>query len=187
MQPALEPIRQPGVKVWDRFVRLFHWTLAGSIAVAWLSAEEWDALHEWTGYLIGGLLLLRLVWGLIGSRYARFSQFLRPPAAILAYGRAILTGRERRYLGHNPAGAAMILALIAVIAGTALTGWMGTLDRFWGVEWVEEVHESLATLILILVPLHLAGIVLASLRHHENLVRAMISGRKRAPSGTDVA
>ena len=186
VQSAMQPTQGPGVKVWDPFIRLFHWMLAGGIAVAWLSAEEWDALHEWTGYLIAGLLAARLIWGLVGSRYARFSQFLQPPAAVLAYVRNILTGRERRYLGHNPAGAAMILALVAVIAGTAVTGWMGTLDRFWGIEWVEEIHETLANLILVLVAVHLAGIALASLRHHENLVRAMISGRKRAPSGTDV-
>ncbi|MBU0723355.1 MAG: cytochrome b/b6 domain-containing protein [Alphaproteobacteria bacterium] len=178
---------QPGIKVWDPFVRLFHWTLVGAIAIAWLSADEWDALHEWTGYLIAGLLATRLVWGLIGSRYARFSHFVRPPAAVGVYLRDVLKGRERRYLGHNPAGAAMILALIAVIAATAVTGWMGTLDRFWGLEWVEELHETLATLLLVLVPLHVAGVVLASRRHCENLVRAMIVGRKRAPSGTDVA
>ena len=178
---------QPGIKVWDPFVRLFHWTLVGAIAIAWLSADEWDALHEWTGYLIAGLLATRLVWGLIGSRYARFSHFVRPPAAVGVYLQDVLKGRERRYLGHNPAGAAMILALIAVIAATAVTGWMGTLDRFWGLEWVEELHETLATLLLVLVPLHVAGVVLASRRHRENLVRAMIVGRKRAPSETDIA
>ncbi|MDM7947789.1 MAG: cytochrome b/b6 domain-containing protein [Oceanibaculum nanhaiense] len=175
------------ITVWDPYIRLFHWTLAAAIAVAWLSAEEWDALHEWTGYLIAGLLATRLVWGLIGSRYARFSHFVRSPAAVRAYLRDMLKGRERRYLGHNPAGAAMILALIVVIAATAVTGWMGTLDRFWGLEWVEELHETLANLLLVLVPLHVAGVVLASQRHRENLVRAMIVGRKRAPSGTDVA
>lgn len=178
---------KPVVKVWDPFVRLFHWTLAAAIVIAWLSADEWDALHEWTGYLIAGLLAARLVWGLIGSRYARFSNFVRSPAAVGAYLRDMLKGRERRYLGHNPAGAAMILALIAVIAATAVTGWMGTLDRFWGLEWVEELHETLANLLLVLVPLHVVGVVLASRRHRENLVRAMIVGRKRAPSGTDVA
>ena len=187
MQPAMQPTQEPGVKVWDPFVRLFHWMLAGGIAIAWLSAEEWDALHEWTGYLIAGLLAARLIWGLISSRYARFSRFVRSPAVVRAYLRDMLKGREKRYLGHNPAGAAMILALIAVIAATALTGWMGTLDRFWGIEWVEEIHETLANLILVLVAVHLAGIALASLRHRENLVRAMIVGRKRAPSGTDIA
>lgn len=178
---------KPVVTVWDPFVRLFHWTLAGGLVIAWLSADEWDALHEWTGYLIAGLLAARLVWGLIGSRQARFAHFVRSPAAVRAYLRDMLKGRERRYLGHNPAGAAMILVLIAVIAATAATGWMGTLDRFAHAEWVEDVHEILANLILILVPLHVAGVLLASLRHRENLVRAMIVGRKRAPSGTDVA
>lgn len=175
------------VRVWDPLVRFFHWSLVASFAVAWISADEWDDLHIWAGYAAGALIAFRLVWGLLGPRYARFGQFVRSPGAVAAYLKDIVSGRERRYLGHNPAGGAMILALILSLAALCLTGWMYTLDMFWGVEWVEETHEVLANLLLVLVALHLAGVVLASLKHQENLVRAMITGRKRAPAAGDEA
>jgi cytochrome b len=175
------------VRVWDPLVRIFHWSLVASFAVAWISADEWDDLHIWAGYTAAALIAFRLVWGLIGPRYARFTQFLRAPGAVAAYLKDLVSGRERRYLGHNPAGAAMILALILSLTALCLTGWMTTLDMFWGEDWVEEIHEALANLLLVLVGLHLAGVVLASLKHHENLVRAMITGRKRAPAAGDEA
>ena len=175
------------LQVWDRAVRLFHWSLVVSFAVAWLTAEEWDDLHEWAGYAAGALIGFRLIWGLIGPRYARFSQFLRAPGAVLAYLGGMARGREPRHLGHNPAGAAMIVALLLTMAGTVTTGWMATLDAFWGVAWVERSHGLLADGMLVLVGLHLGGVVLASLRHHENLVRAMLTGRKRAPAAGDIA
>ncbi|MBE0529568.1 MAG: cytochrome b/b6 domain-containing protein [Rhodospirillales bacterium] len=175
------------VKVWDPVIRLFHWSLAVSFAVAWLTADEWDNLHEWAGYAVAALIGFRLVWGLIGPRYARFSQFVRSPGDVAAYVGATLKGKEPRYLGHNPAGSLMILGLILAIAGTAATGWMSTLDAFWGAEWVEETHEALANLMLFMVVAHVAGVIFASMRHKENLVRSMISGHKRAPESTDVA
>jgi len=175
------------VKVWDPFVRLFHWGLAASFVIAWITAEEWDSLHHWAGYAAGALIALRLIWGLIGTRYARFTQFIKSPAATLRYLGDILRGAEPRYLGHNPAGAAMIIALILVMAGCILTGWMYTTTMFWGSEWVEEIHEALANGLLFLVLLHVGGVLLASLRHHENLVRAMITGRKRRPATDDIA
>ncbi|GAB4355202.1 MAG: cytochrome b/b6 domain-containing protein [Kiloniellaceae bacterium] len=173
------------VRVWDPLVRVFHWSLVLSFAVAWISADEWDDLHIWAGYAAAALIAFRLVWGLIGPRYARFSQFVRSPRAVAAYLKDLLAGREARYLGHNPAGGAMILLLIVSLAALCLTGWMYTLDAFWGEEWVEEAHEVLANLLLVLVGLHLAGVALASLKHHENLVRAMVTGRKRAPARGD--
>jgi cytochrome b len=175
------------VKVWDPLVRLFHWSLATSFVVAWISADEWDNLHIWAGYAAAALLAFRVVWGLVGPRYARFTQFVRGPAAVAAYLRDLLTGREARYLGHNPAGGAMIVALILGLAGLCLTGWMYTLDAFWGADWVEETHEILANLLLVLVGLHIAGVILASLKHHENLARAMVTGRKRTPASGDEA
>ena len=175
------------VKVWDPLVRLFHWSLVVSFAVAWLTAEAWDDLHEWAGYAAAALIGFRLLWGLAGPRYARFTQFIRSPHAALDYIRASIRGDEPRYVGHNPAGAIMIVGLIVAMMGTALTGWMYTLDAFWGVEWVEEMHELLANLMLIMVVVHVAGVILASLRHKENLVRAMINGRKRAPTTSDIA
>lgn len=143
-------------------------------------------MHEWAGYAAGGLVAFRLVWGLVGTRYARFAQFVRSPAAVIAYLGEMLRGRERRYIGHNPAGGAMVIALMAATAGVAATGWMQTTDAYWGVGWVEEVHELLANLLLIMVVVHVGGVFLASLRHRENLVRTMVHGRKPAPTGNDV-
>ncbi|WP_085884129.1 cytochrome b/b6 domain-containing protein [Oceanibacterium hippocampi] len=174
------------VPVWDPLVRLFHWSLVAAFAIAWLTADELDRIHEWSGYVAGGLVAFRLLWGLIGPRHARFSQFVRSPAAVGQYLRDILRGRERRFVGHNPAGAAMILALLAITAMTATTGWMTTLDVYWGIKWVEDVHEIMANLMIVMVAIHVTGVALTSLRHRENLVRAMIVGRKRAPSGTDI-
>lgn len=175
------------VAVWDPLVRIFHWSLAASFAVAWLTADEWDALHEWAGYAAGALIAFRVMWGLIGPRYARFGQFLRAPRAVAAYLRATVRGEEPRYVGHNPAGGVMILGLIVVMAATALTGWGMTLDPVGEPEWLEETHEVLANLLLVMVGLHVAGVLFASLRHRENLVRAMFAGRKRAPGPLDVA
>jgi cytochrome b len=175
------------VKVWDPFVRLFHWGLAASFAIAWITADDWDTLHHWAGYAAASLIALRLVWGLIGTQYARFTQFIKSPKATLGYLRDILSGREHRYVGHNPAGAAMIVALLLAMSGCALTGWMYTTDAFWGVDWVEETHEFLANALLALVLLHIGGVVIASLRHHENLIRSMITGRKRRPTADDIA
>ncbi|WP_374384861.1 cytochrome b/b6 domain-containing protein [Dongia sp.] len=174
------------VKIWDPLVRVFHWSLVASFAIAWLSAEDARDLHLWAGYAAASLIAFRLVWGIAGTRYARFSQFVRSPRAVAAYLRDIVSGREARYLGHNPAGAAMIMALILVMAGLCLTGWLYTTDAFWGEDWVEETHELLANILLGLVGLHILGVFVASFRHRENLVRAMLTGRKRAPSTGDV-
>lgn len=175
------------IRVWDPLVRIFHWSLAVSFALAWLTAESWEELHHFAGYAAAGLIAFRLLWGLFGPRYARFSQFVRRPADTLGYLGAVLKGREPRYLGHNPAGGLMILGLIFVMALTALTGWMYTTDAFWGVEWVEETHEAAATALLGLVALHVAGVVMASVRHRENLALAMFTGRKRPPEPADIA
>lgn len=175
------------VRVWDPAVRLFHWSLVAAFAFAWLSGDVWDRPHEIAGYFILGLVAFRLLWGLIGPHYARFAQFIRPPHIVLGYLRTVLTGRERRYLGHNPAGGVMVAALLTMIAVTCLAGWMMTLDMFWGVEWVEELHEITANSMLFLIALHVAGVIVTGVRHGENLVRAMIGGRKRKAAGDDVA
>ena len=173
-------------RVWDAFVRVFHWSLVASFAVAWLSGDDWKSLHIWAGYAAAALIALRLVWGLVGTHYARFGQFVRSPLVVASYLRDVATGREARYLGHNPAGGAMIVALLATLTGLCLSGWLLTTDAFWGSELMEAVHETLANLALLLVGLHIAGVMLASLRHHENLIRAMVTGKKRAPGPGDL-
>ena len=173
------------VSVWDPLVRVFHWALAASIAVAWLTSGHPKGLHQWAGYTAGGLIAIRLVWGLFGPGHARFASFVHSPGAILRYLHEIWRGTEQRFLGHNPAGGAMIVALMTAVAAQVTIGWLQTTDAFWGVEWVEEVHSALAKLILLLIGFHLIGVVVASIRHRENLPAAMVTGRKRAASGSD--
>jgi len=112
------------IKVWDPLLRLFHWSLVASIAIAWLTGEDGETLHEWAGYAALGLIAFRLVWGLIGPRYARFTQFIRGPKEVITYTKDMLNKREKRYIGHNPLGAAMVVALLATTAATGVTGWL---------------------------------------------------------------
>lgn len=199
------------MRVWDAAVRIFHWGLVAAFTLAWLSADEWQTPHEIAGYAVAGLVAFRLVWGFVGGRYARFAQFLRGPATTLSYLGEMVRGRERRYLGHNPAGAAMIVALLVTLSATAFTGWLmeepgritlqpdlpqivapayadaAVLGGGEEEDALEEVHEALANLLLLLVALHVAGVVLVSVRHRENLARAMVTGEKRAPIYDDIA
>lgn len=184
MAPDARMPRQAGgartVRVWDAAVRVFHWSLAGAFFAAYLLGDDGGAWHQALGYAALGLVAFRLIWGFTGSRYARFANFLTPPARFFGYVRAMLARREPRYLGHNPAGAAMIIALLSGIAVTSITGWMMTTDALWGVAWVQVTHEWAANITLGLVGLHVAGVIYASWRHRENLVRAMFTGRKRS-------
>lgn len=168
------------VKVWDPFVRVVHWSLATLFLVAFLTGDEIEIVHIAAGYAIGGLVALRIVWGFIGPRHARFSDFIRSPRAVFAYLRDVALLRAPRYLGHNPAGGAMIIALLVMLAGTGVTGYMMTTDAYWGAKWVEEVHEVFANLTVGLVVIHVLGVLVASFEHRENLVKAMVTGRKRA-------
>lgn len=178
---------RPTVSVWDPLVRMFHWSLVASFAVAWLTGDEWMSIHQWAGYAAGALVAFRLIYGIAGPRYARFSQFVRRPAATLGYAGDVILNRERRYVGHNPLGGLMVIALLGAISVTALSGWLMTTDAYWGVEWVEDVHKVFANAMLALVALHVGGVVLSSFRHQENLVRSMITGRKPAPEPGDIA
>jgi cytochrome b len=177
---ASTPLRPDTVRVWDPFVRLFHWSLVAGMG--WeLVAEAGTEAHEIVGYGLLALVALRVAWGFVGSRHARFADFVTGPARVFGYLRAIAHGHPARYLGHNPAGGAMVLALLAMVAATGGTGWAMTTDALWGAEWIEELHETLADLTTALIAVHVAGVVLAALQHRENLVLAMITGRKPAP------
>jgi len=173
------------------FVRSAHWSLAGCVLAAWLTAElklqSAEALHEWLGYAALAVIALRVAWGWIGPRYARFGQFVAAPSRVLAYAKAVLRGVEPRYLGHNPLGGWMIVALLATAALASLTGWLSVTDRFWGVERVQEVHELLGDALIALAALHVTGVVYTSWRQRENLAAAMLSGVKRPPEPGDVA
>ena len=177
--------RQP-VVVWDPVARVLHWALATSIAAAWLTRHGGGVWHEWIGYASLLIVALRFIWGWIGPRRARFSQFVHAPSTTLIYAGRMLAQRETRHIGHNPLGGWMILALLTTAALAGLSGWLYITDAYWGAEWLENLHEALAIFLLMLVALHVAGVAVASWRHRENLVAAMMHGRKRPPAGDDV-
>jgi cytochrome b len=180
------------VRVWDPFVRLFHWGLAGAVLIAFATEDELLGVHTWAGYTVLALIGARLLWGVIGPRHARWRDFVRGPRATMAYLGTVLRGHPARYLGHNPAGAAMVVALLAGLTATAITGLAvlgageltGPLAPY--LRWtspedahaLKEVHEFIAYTTLMLVPLHLLGVAMASLQHRENLIRGMIDGYK---------
>jgi cytochrome b len=175
------------VRVWDPLVRIFHWSLVGLFTFAFLTGDEWQKPHEVAGYIIAGLIGFRVVWGLIGSRYARFSSFIYRPSTVAGFLVDTVRMKARRYLGHNPAGGLMVLGLLLAIMVISLSGWMMTTDAYWGVGWVQELHEAAAFGAVGLVALHVGGVLIASFEHGENLVRAMVTGRKRAPGPNDIA
>jgi cytochrome b len=196
----------PQILVWDRFVRFGHWLIAGGFLVAYLTEDDLLTVHVWAGYLVGAVVCLRIVWGFIGPKHARFGDFLYSPRQALRYLSDVVHRRAKRYVGHSPAGAVMVYALLVAILATTVSGLVvyaydkheGPLagvvaSRYVGMtgeerdqasesveEFWEETHEVLANLTLVLVVLHIGGVVLSSLAHRENLVRAMVTGRKRA-------
>jgi cytochrome b len=185
--------RTQRVRVWDPLVRLFHWSLAAAVLIAFLTEDEQLGIHLIAGYTVLALIGIRLAWGLVGPRHARWADFVRGPRATLAYLMDALKGRAARHLGHNPAGAAMVVALLLGLTATAMSGMAvlgaselsGPLAPYLqglspqAAHGLEELHEVVANLTLLLVPLHLLGVALASWQHRENLVRAMIDGTKR--------
>jgi cytochrome b len=172
--------------VWDAAVRVFHWLLALSFGLAWLTAEgeRWRLVHVSAGYTVAGLVAFRIVWGLVGSRHARFGDFVRGPRAVGTYLRSLLSGRPEHHAGHNPAGAVAIVALLSLAALTAASGWANYMD--FGGEWLEEVHEALANTMLAVVAVHVLGVIASSWLHRENLVAAMIDGRKAVPASEGI-
>jgi cytochrome b len=192
------------VQVWDIGVRLFHWSLVAFYSVAYISGEEEGFIHAYAGYAIISLLLFRVTWGIVGTRHARFTDFIFGPQAVLRYAKSMLARRPLHYLGHNPLGGWMVLALLISLSIASWTGLeayamegKGPLatnfqinvispvsadghdekengeDNLW-----KELHEVFAHLTLILVVIHVLGVVSASLLHHENLIRAMVTGDK---------
>ncbi len=177
------------VKVWDPLVRIFHWSMVALFALAWLTAEELDTVHIWLGYAVASLVFFRVVWGFIGTRYARFSDFVYRWSTIVGYLKSLLTTHPKHYLGHNPAGGLMVLLLLLSLATLTFTGMVliasdgdgplaGTVFASFSGDWAEDIHEAMANMTLALVFIHIAGVVVSSLLHRENLVKAMISGEK---------
>jgi cytochrome b len=180
------PLRSDGktprttVKVWDPFVRICHWSLVVLLILAFATGDELEGLHIAAGYAVAGLVGLRILWGFIGSPHARFSDFLHSPREVLAYLHDIVLGRAHFHIGHNPAGGAMIIALIALLVGVVFSGFMMTTGAYWNVDWVGALHEVVVYCLLGLVAGHRLGVLVASLEHRKDLVKARFTGRKRS-------
>ena len=166
------------ILVWDWPVRLGHWLMVGGFTLAWLTgdSESFRLVHVIAGATVVGVATFRLPWGFIGSRYARFGDFVRGPAAVKNYLVSLLRLLPAHHVGHNPAGGWAIVLLLGLGIVTGLAGWAIYADL--GGHWLEELHEGLATAMLLVVFIHLAGVFSGSLLHGENLVRAMLTGLK---------
>jgi len=177
--PATTPTRAK-VPIWDAPVRAMHWLAVLSFAGAWLTAEAdgWRAVHISFGFSLAGVMALRVLWGLVGSRHARFASFVRGPRAVLAHFRGLAAGDAEPHSGHNPAGGWAVLALIGLSLAVGLSGWL----TYTQGEAFEDVHELVAEGLLALVGLHVAAVVMMSWLSQQNLVRAMVGGRKVAPA-----
>lgn len=168
------------VLVWDAPVRVFHWLMVLGFFGAYLTAESerWRLLHVTLGYTMAGLVAFRVLWGFVGTRHARFASFVRGPAAAVRHLRGLVAGQQEPGAGHNPAGALAIVALLALTAVVAASGWATYNDVGGG--WLEELHEAAANVMLAVVGVHVAGVLLESWLHRDNLIGAMVTGRKRA-------
>jgi cytochrome b len=224
MEKKMTEDKQQVIRVWDPLVRLFHWSLVLAFAVAYLSGDEESDIHIYAGYIILGLLVFRLLWGFVGTRFARFSDFIYSPQAIIKYSKDLFSGKPKHYLGHNPAGGAMIIALLLSLIVVSYSGLKvyaieegaGPLAQSSQISFItpayaddddadeyrkygedneeygehegdedgedfwEEIHEASANFVLFLVILHIAGVFVAGKLHDENLVKAMITGNKKA-------
>jgi cytochrome b len=178
---AARPAKPPELQVWDLFVRVFHWSLVAVFALAYVSSEGPRRLHEWLGYAALGLVLARVLWGFVGSRHARFADFVPSPRRLRVYVAQALKRQEPRHLGHNPAAAVMIVFLMLMVTAIGVSGWMMSLDAFWGNETLEEAHELLVHITMAAVAVHVLAAFYESWRHRENLIGAMVTGRKRGP------
>lgn len=177
------------IQVWDVFVRTFHWSLVFLFFLAYITEDDWMVVHAYAGYIIGGLISLRLIWGFIGSRYARFSDFYTTPTEVITYLKQLMTGNAKHYIGHNPAGGMMIFILLLSVSLTLFTGiavyateghgpLASSFFANWSEDLLEEVHEFFANFTLLMIFVHLAGVIISSILHGENLIKAMITGKK---------
>lgn len=167
--------------IYDVPTRLFHWLFAALFVGAFLVAKTVDdespvfSYHMLAGLMLGFTVLLRLIWGVVGTRYSRFSSFGLHPREVVIYFSSLFSGEKRKWAGHNPASSWATLLMFAFALGLALTGLLMTNGQK---EAFEEVHEFLANGFLIVVLLHIAGVVLHALRHRDGIFGAMTTGQK---------
>ncbi len=166
------------IVIWDKYVRLFHWSVATLFLLDFWVLEGGDPPHNWVGYAIGFLLIGRILWGFIGSHNARFSSFFPTPTRLRQHLADMKAGKVDPHEGHNPVGALMIFFLLTLLSLIVLTGWMQRWDMFWGVEWVEEMHEVLANIAMIAVVIHITAVVVMERKLGISLIRTMITGKR---------
>jgi cytochrome b len=178
------------VKAWDPLIRVFHWSLVLSFIIAFASEDDWMTVHIWSGYAITSLIGFRLLWGLVGTRNARFASFVRSRRVVIQHLKDMLTFKPAHYLGHNPVAAVMVIMLLTslalvtfsgmvIIAGAGQGPLVDTLFSSWNAKWMEDIHELLANFTLLLIVTHVSGVIFSSFLEGENLVRAMITVRKK--------
>jgi cytochrome b len=181
------------VKAWDPLIRVFHWSLVLSVVIAFISEDDWMNVHIWAGYAVSLLIGIRLLWGLVGTRNARFTSFVRSRRVVMQHLKGMLAFKTPHYLGHNPVAAVMVLLLLSSITLVAFSGIVmiagegqgplaHTMFSSWNGKWLEEIHEFLAHFTLLLILTHVSGVIFSSLLEGENLARSMLTGRKKLRS-----
>ncbi|MFD2231817.1 cytochrome b/b6 domain-containing protein [Alkalimarinus sediminis] len=192
--PTVPHTSEKEVSVWDPLVRIFHWVLVGAFFTAYITEEDFLTIHSWAGYTVLGLLIFRIIWGVIGTKHARFKDFVFTPKYTIQFLKDTFSLKAKRYLGHNPAGGAMVILLILSLIVTTFSGlmilgieeaqgplapWLSGASHSLG-DLFEELHEFFANFTLFLVFVHVAGVLIESMIHGENLIVSMFSGTKRS-------
>ncbi len=174
------------ILVWDLPTRVFHWLLAASFLGAFLSAESerYRDIHVVLGYTVLGLVAFRFLWGVIGTRYARFSSFPVAPRRVFDYLKSLFTRAPQHHVGHNPAGSLAIYAILALAVLAGASGYAAYNEI--GGEWLAELHEGAANAMLGLVVVHIGAVIVSSLIHRENLIAAMLNGYKNGGAGDGI-
>ncbi|MCP4411219.1 MAG: cytochrome b [Gammaproteobacteria bacterium] len=181
--------KEKSVKVWDPFVRIFHWSLVFFFLLAYLTKDDWMIVHSYAGYTVALLVSFRLFWGVIGTRYSRFNNFLTSIKNVKVYLKQIFSGNAKHYLGHNPAGGLMIVILLICLILTTVSGmslfateghgpFATTFLSHWSEDILEEIHEFFANFTVFMIVIHVSGVLVSSLLHKENLIKSMITGKK---------
>jgi cytochrome b len=187
---SLQDVGSSTVKVWDPLVRVFHWSLVFFFLLAFITEDDWLDLHVLAGYAVAFLIGFRLLWGLVGTRNARFLSFVKSPTVMRTYLKEMMSLKVPHYLGHNPLGAAMVIVLLLSIALVSFSGMIiiasegngplaGTVFSTWNGDWMEDTHEFFANFTLLMVVVHVSGVVISSFLEGENLIKAMVTGRKK--------
>ncbi|MDP2018717.1 cytochrome b/b6 domain-containing protein [Hydrogenophaga sp.] len=165
-------------RVWDPLVRVFHWSLVTCVLLNLFVVNDGEDLHQWLGHAAAALVAVRVVWGFIGPRHARFTDFFPTPRRVASHVRALFKDEPEHHWGHNPLGGLMVLGLMGMVLALGLTGWMQGLDAFWGEEWLQDLHKGLGEWLMPMVGLHAAAAIVMGRIERTRLVKAMVTGVK---------